>query len=75
MTGPDPAFTTSENWKQVSDLLFALWMILGSALGLGFSILLAHGMIPSMAATRDIRAATEAADCRSVQSSPPKPCR
>ncbi len=58
MTGPDPAFITSENWKQVSDLLFALWMILGSALGLGFSILLAHGMIPSMAATRDIRAAT-----------------
>jgi hypothetical protein len=57
MTGPEPAFITSENWKQVSDLLFSLWLILGSGLGLGFSILLAHGMIPSLAATRDIPAA------------------
>jgi hypothetical protein len=54
MTGPDPAFITQANWKEISDLLATLWMILGSALGLGGSILLAHGMIPSLVATRDL---------------------
>jgi hypothetical protein len=56
MTGPDPAFITTADWKSLSDLLASLWMILGSALGIGGSILLAHGMIPSLVATRDIPA-------------------
>jgi hypothetical protein len=56
MTGPDPAFITQANWKELSELLAALWMILGSAAGLGGSMLLAHGMIPSLAATRDLPA-------------------
>jgi len=56
MTGPDPAFITTADWKSLSDLLASLWMILGSALGIGGSMLLAHGMIPSLVATRDIPA-------------------
>jgi hypothetical protein len=56
MTGPDPAFITSQNWAAISDLLMTLWLILGSALGLGGSMLLAHGMIPSLVETRDITA-------------------
>ena len=56
MSGPDPAFITSTDWKGISELLAALWMILGSALGIGGSMLLAHGMIPSLVATRDIPA-------------------
>jgi hypothetical protein len=56
MTGPDPAFITSQNWADISDLLMTLWLILGSALGFGGSILLAHGMIPSLVITRDLPA-------------------
>ncbi len=56
MPGPDPSFIASSDWKGLSDLLAALWMILGSALGIGGSMLLAHGMIPSLVATRDIPA-------------------
>ena len=54
MTGPDPAFITQQNWREVSDLLAALWMIFGSALGFGGSMLLAHGMIPSLVNSRDL---------------------
>ena len=60
MTGLDPTFTTSADWGDISNLLATLWMILGSAFGLGGSILLAHGMIPSLANTRDIPAAMAA---------------
>jgi hypothetical protein len=56
MTGPDPSFITQANWKQLGDLLMPLWMILGSVLGFAFSMLLAHGMIPSLAATKDVPA-------------------
>jgi hypothetical protein len=56
MTGPDPAFITSSDWKALSELLAALWLILGSALGFGGSMLMAHGMIPSLVATRDMDA-------------------
>ena len=56
MPGPDPAFITSTHWKELSDLLAALWMILGSVLGIAGSMLLAQGMIPSLVATRDIPA-------------------
>ena len=50
----DPAFITSANWAAISNLLATLWMILGSALGIGGSMLLAHGMIPSLVNTRDL---------------------
>ena len=58
MSGVDPAYITQADWKSVSQLLVPLWMILGSGLGLGFSILLAQGALPSLAASRHIQAAT-----------------
>ncbi len=57
MTGPDPNFITSQNWAATSDLLAALWLLLGSAIGFGASMLLAHGMIPSLAISRDVPSA------------------
>ena len=58
MSGVDPAYISQADWKSVSQLLVPLWMILGSVLGLGFSMLLAQGTLPSLAASRDIPAAT-----------------
>lgn len=54
MAETELAFITTEHWSDISRLLAALWMILGSALGLGGSILLAHGMVPSLVASRDL---------------------
>ena len=54
MTGPDPSIMTASDWEAAADLLAALWFLLGSALGFGASMLLAHGMIPSLAISRDI---------------------
>ncbi|MCY4583398.1 MAG: hypothetical protein OXE50_11485 [Chloroflexi bacterium] len=54
MTGPDPSYITASDWAAAADLLAALWFLLGSALGFGASMLLAHGMIPSLAVSRDI---------------------
>ena len=56
MTGPDPSYITASDWAAASDLLAALWFLLGSAVGFGASMLLAHGMIPSLAVSRDIPA-------------------
>ncbi|MDE2837477.1 MAG: hypothetical protein OXL97_08215 [Chloroflexota bacterium] len=56
MTGPDPSIITASDWAAAADLLAALWFLLGSALGFGASMLLAHGMIPSLAISRDIPA-------------------
>ena len=56
MTGPDPTFIAASEWAAAADLLAALWFLLGSALGFGASMLLAHGMIPSLAISRDIPA-------------------
>lgn len=53
---PDPAYITNTDWSAISGLLYSLWMILGGALGFGFSILAAHGLIPSLVATRDMDA-------------------
>lgn len=57
---PDPAFITNTDWSDISKLLYSLWMILGAALGFGFSILAAHGIVPSLVATRDLDAARAA---------------
>jgi hypothetical protein len=55
--GVEPAaFITQSNWADLGTLLAALWMIFGSAAGLGGSMLLAQGMLPSLAATRDLPA-------------------
>lgn len=54
MPGTDPAFITAENWKELSELLYPLWMVLGAVLGLAVSFLMAHGVIPSLSATRDL---------------------
>jgi hypothetical protein len=56
MTGPDPTFITSADWAAISNLLATLWQILGSAFGFGGSMLLAHGMIPSLVNSRDLPA-------------------
>ncbi len=56
MTGPDPSYITASDWAAAADLLAALWFLLGAALGFGASMLLAHGMIPSLAISRDIPA-------------------
>ena len=56
MTGPDPTFITASDWAATADLLAVLWLLLGAALGFGASMLLAHGMIPSLAISRDIPA-------------------
>ena len=54
MTGPDPSYITLENWDALSKLLSSLWLLTGAALGFGASLLLAHGMIPSLAISKDI---------------------
>jgi hypothetical protein len=54
----DPAFTTALDWQRVGGLLLTLWWLAGSALGFVGSLLLAHGMLPSLGATRDLPAST-----------------
>ena len=54
MTGPDPSYITSQSWAGTSELLAALWLVAGAAVGFGASMLLAHGMFPSLAISRDI---------------------
>ncbi|MEX2599756.1 MAG: hypothetical protein WD533_08900 [Dehalococcoidia bacterium] len=54
MTGPDPNFITAADWQAITGLLVPLFLILATALGLAFSFLLAHGIIPSLAATREL---------------------
>ena len=56
MTGPDPSYITASDWAATSELLRALWFLLGCALGFAASILLAHGMIPSLAISREMPA-------------------
>ncbi len=54
MTGPDPNFITSQDWAGASDLLASLWLIAAAAIGFGSAMLLAHGMFPSLAISRDV---------------------
>lgn len=54
MTGPNPAYITSADWAAFGPLLESLWWMLGSALIFGFSMLVAHGMIPSLVDTREM---------------------
>ena len=52
----DPTFINALDWQRVGGLLLTLWWILASVMGLAGSLLLAHGMVPSLAGTRDIPA-------------------
>ena len=54
----DPTFTTALDWQRVGGLLMTLWWILGAVLGFVGAMLMAHGMLPSLAATRDLPAST-----------------
>ena len=54
MPGSDPQFITHADWEAIGALLLPLWMVLGAALGVALSFLTAHGIIPSLAASRDI---------------------
>ena len=50
----DPAFITHFNWSELSKLLIFLWLLLIAAVGFAGSILVAHGLIPSLAASREL---------------------
>ncbi len=50
----DPAFITNYNWSEFSKLLIFLWLLLIAAVGFAGSILVAHGLIPSLAASREL---------------------
>ena len=52
----DPTFINALDWQRVGGLLLTLWWILASVMGLAGSLLLAQGMVPSLAGTRDIPA-------------------
>ena len=52
----DPTFINALDWQRVGGLLLTLWWMFASVIGLAGSILLAHGMVPSLAGTRDIPA-------------------
>ncbi len=54
----DPIFTTALDWQRIGGLLLTLWWLTGAALGFVGSVLLAHGMVPSLGATRDLPAST-----------------
>ena len=52
--GVIPEYITSSDWANLSGLLFPLWGLLGAVFGFAGSMLLAHGVIPSLAANRDL---------------------
>ena len=49
-----PRFMTSADWAAVSGLLFPFWVLFVAVVGFAGSILLAHGMIPSLAMSREL---------------------
>ena len=50
----DPAFVTHYNWSEFSKLLIFLWLLVVAVVGFAGSVLAAHGLIPSLAASRDL---------------------
>jgi hypothetical protein len=52
----DPAFITNPQWDDISSLLFYLLFVPGVAILLAFTVLLAHGVIPSLIATEHLPA-------------------
>jgi len=51
----DPAIITSEIWSEIGSFLKVLWLLLPAVLGFAGSMLIAHALIPSLAATRDLK--------------------
>ena len=51
----DPAFITSSAWTDIRSFLIVLWLLLPAVLGLAGSLLIAHGLIPSLVASGDLR--------------------
>lgn len=47
-------YITSADWANISGFLFPLWGLVFGVFGFAGSMLLAHGVIPSLAATRDL---------------------
>ena len=47
-------FITTSDWASLSGLLIPFWVLLIGAIGLAGSVLLAHGVIPSLATTREL---------------------
>ena len=54
----DPNFVSATDWQRVGDLLVPLWMMVGAVLGFAGSMLIAHGIIPSLAMTNDLPSAS-----------------
>ena len=52
----DPTFINALDWQRVGGLLLTLWWMFASVVGLAGSLLLAQGVVPSLAGTRDIPA-------------------
>jgi hypothetical protein len=46
--------TTSEQWSQITTTLIYLWCFVGSIVMFAGSLLLGHGIIPSLVSTRDL---------------------
>ena len=47
-------YITTADWTNISRFLFPLWGLVLAAFGFAGSMLLAHGVIPSLATTRDL---------------------
>ena len=50
----DPAYILNVHWAEISDFLIPLWLLVGAVVGFAGSLLVAHGVIPSLAATREL---------------------
>ena len=50
----DPAYITNYNRSEISKLLIFVWLLLIAAVGVAGSMLVAHGLIPSLAASREL---------------------
>jgi hypothetical protein len=50
----DPSYITHANWADLGNLLVFLWLLVVVVIGFAGSTLLAHGIIPSLAASGDL---------------------
>lgn len=49
-----PRLMTSTDWAAISGLLIPFWVLFVAVIGFAGSMLLAHGMIPSLAMSREL---------------------
>lgn len=50
----DPNFITSADWSATGKLLTSLWFFVACAIGVAFTFLTAHAIIPSLLGTREL---------------------